>query len=181
MAMQPYSPMDELMAWRDINRFMNEALSFRPHHFGELMSRFSKPLDLYETANGYDIHYPIAGARPESIEITVHNNSVTISWETTTNIPAEARQVLSGIQHGTFQEQFTLPTELDASATGASYENGILYIHVAKAAASSSKTIRVTPGQGSTTNASSSPNISGTPNGSSTPNASNARPGETRH
>jgi HSP20 family protein len=144
MSMQPYSPMDEMMAWRDINRFMSEAMSLRPHHIGEMMNRFSKPLDLYETANGYDIHYPIAGAKPESIEITVHNNMVTISWETATAVPAEARQVYSGIQHGTFQEQFTLPTELDAKATGASYEHGILYIHVAKAAQSSSKTIRVT-------------------------------------
>lgn len=170
MSMQPYSPMDELMAWRDINRFMNEAMSFRPHHFGELISRFNKPLDLYETANGYDIHYPVVGAKPESIEITVHNNIVTMSWETATNIPAEARQVWGGIQRGHFQEQFTLPTELDAAATGANYENGILYIHVAKAAQSSSKTIRVTTGK------------SGSPaNASATPNTSNAKPGETRH
>jgi HSP20 family protein len=150
MSMQPYSPIDELMAWSGLNRFMNETMSLRPHHIGELMNRFSKPLDLYETANGYDLHYPIAGAKPESIEITVHNNTVNISWETTTTVPAEARQVWSGIQRGTFQEQFTLPAELDASSTGANYENGILYIHVAKAAQASSKTIRVTTGQGTT-------------------------------
>ncbi len=148
MAMQPYSPMEEMMAWRDLNRFMGEPLSFRPHHLGELMSRFSKPLDLYETANGYDVHYPIAGAKPESIEITVHNNTITISWETAAKLPSNARQVWSGIQYGQFQEQFTLPAELDATATGANYENGILYIHVAKAAQSSSKTIRVTTNKG---------------------------------
>ena len=145
MSMQPYSPMDELMAWRDLNRFMGESMSLRPHHIGELMSRFNKPLDLYETANGYDIHYPVAGAKPESIEITVHNNTVTISWETGTTPPAEARQLYSGIQHGTFQEQFTLPVELDAKSAGASYEHGILYIHVAKATQGSSKTIRIAP------------------------------------
>ena len=148
MSMEPYSPIDEFMAWRGLNRFMNEALSFRPHHIGELISRFNKPLDLYETANGYDIHYPIAGAKPESIEITVHNNIVTISWETSTTPPAEARQIWHGIQHGVFQEQFTLPAELDANATGANYENGVLYIHLAKSAQSASKTIKVTPGQG---------------------------------
>lgn len=148
MSMQPYSPMDELIAWRDLNRFVSEALPFRPHHFGELMSRFSKPLDLYESANGYDIHYPIAGAKPESIEITVRANSVTIGWETSsTTQPAEAHQVWSGIQRGKFQEQFTLPAELDANSVGANYENGILSIHVAKAGQGSSKTIRITPGQ----------------------------------
>jgi HSP20 family protein len=143
--MQLYSPMDELMTLRDINRFMSEALSFRPHSIGEMMSRFNRPLDLYETANGYDIHYPLAGAKPESIEVTVHNTTVTISWETGTTPPAEARQLHSGIQHGTFQEQFTLPVELDTKSAGASYEHGILYIHVAKAAQDSSKTIRITP------------------------------------
>ena len=148
MAMQPYSPMDEMMAWRDLNRFMNEAMSLRPHHIGEMMSRFNKSLDLYETANGYEIHYPIAGAKPESIEITVHNNTVTISWETISKMPTDARQVWGGIQYGKFQEQFTLPSELDAKSAGANYENGILYIHMAKATQDSSKTIRVTTGKG---------------------------------
>lgn len=152
MSMQPYSPMEELMAF---NRFMSEAMSLRPHHIGELMSRMGRPLDLYETANGYDIHYPIAAAKPESIEITVHNNTVSISWETSTKTPANARQIYSGIQHGTYQEQFTLPAELDAQSAGASYEHGVLYIHVAKAAQGSSKTIRVMPEK---TNASSSTN-----------------------
>lgn len=152
MSMQPYSPMDEMMAWRDLNRFVSEALSFRPHHIGELMSRFNKPLDMYETANGYDIHYPIAAAKPESIEITVHNNTLAISWETSTNVPADARQLWSGIQHGRFQEQFTLPAELDAASAGASYENGILYIHVAKAAQGASRTIRVSTDTGKASN-----------------------------
>ncbi|HEX7736068.1 MAG TPA: Hsp20/alpha crystallin family protein [Ktedonobacteraceae bacterium] len=154
MSMQPYSPMDELMA---INRFMSDALSLRPHHLGEWMNRFSKPLDLYETANGYEIHYPIAAAKPESIEVTVHNNMISISWETGTKVPANARQLHSSIQHGTYQEQFTLPAELDAQSAGANYENGILYIHVAKAKQGTSKTIRVMPekssASGSTTNA----------------------------
>ncbi|HEY3992439.1 MAG TPA: Hsp20/alpha crystallin family protein [Ktedonobacteraceae bacterium] len=150
MAMQPYTPIDELMNWHNLSRFMNETMSLRPHHIGELMSRFSKPLDLYETANGYDIHYPIAGAKPESIEITVRNNTVSISWETGTTPPADARQVWSGIQHGIFQEQFTLPAELDAKSAGADYENGVLYIHVAKASPESAKTIRVSTGKGTT-------------------------------
>lgn len=147
MSMQPYHPMDDISVWRDINRFFNDALSFRPHNIGELMHRFTRPLDLYETANGYDIHFPIAGAKPDTIEITVHNNMVTINWETGTQAPANARQVWSGFQQGNFQEQFTLPAELDANATGASYENGILYIHLAKAAQGTSKTIKVSTGQ----------------------------------
>jgi HSP20 family protein len=147
MAMQPYSPMEELWAWRDLSRFLSEPLSLRPHGIGELMHRFSRPLDLYETANGYDIHFPIPGAKPDSIEVTVHNNMVSINWETGAQTPANARQVWSGIQYGQFQEQFTLPAELDANATGANFENGVLYIHVAKAAQGAAKTIRVEMGQ----------------------------------
>lgn len=148
MSMQPYSPMDEMTIWRDLNRFFNEMTMAPRHMLSEWMSRHPRQLDLYETANGYDIHFPIAGAKPDSIEITVQNNMVTISWETTTTVPANARQLWSGIQQGKFQEQFTVPAELDANATGANYENGILYIHLAKSAQSVSKTIKVTPGQG---------------------------------
>lgn len=145
MSMQPYSPVEELMAWNNIHRFMSEALSLRPSQLGELMSHFSRPLDLYETANGYDIHYPITAAKPDSIEVTVHNNMVSVNWEAGTTIPADARQIHGGIQRGLHQEQFTLPVELDAQSAGASYEHGVLYIHVAKAAPSSSKTIRIQP------------------------------------
>lgn len=149
MAMQPYTPIEELMTWRDFDRFLSDfPLSLRPHGIRELMHRFSRPLDLYETANGYDIHFPIAGAKPESIEVTVHSNTVTISWETAATTPANARQVWSGIQRGQFQEQFTLPAELDANATGADYEHGILYVHLAKAAQGTSKTIKVATGKG---------------------------------
>src|SRR5690242_18994160 len=103
MSMQPYSPIDEMMIWRDLNRFFNE-MSMAPRHLvGEWMGRHSRQLDLYEIANGYDIHYPIAGAKPDSSEVTVHNNLVTIGWETTSTAPAYARQVWSGIQHGKFQ------------------------------------------------------------------------------
>lgn len=150
MSMQLPSPMDELITWRDITRFMNEAISLHPYHLSELMGRMGKPLDLYETANGYDIHYPIAGAKPESIEVTVNNNTITIHWETGTQVPTEARKLYGGIQHGIFQEQFTLPAELDAKAAGANYEHGVLYIHVAKAAQGMSKTIRVVPENAST-------------------------------
>ena len=148
MSMQPYSPIDEMMVWRDLNRYFNEMTMAPRHLVSEWMGRHGRQLDLYETANGYDIHFPIAGAKPESIEVTVHNNLVTIGWETTTTPPANARQIWSGIQHGKFQEQFTLPAELDANATGANFENGVLYIHLAKSAQSTSKTIKVTPGQG---------------------------------
>jgi len=147
MAMQPYSPMDDIMnAWRDLNRFMSgtsASSSLYPHSIGEWVNRHNQQLDLYETANGYDLHFPIAGAKPDDIEVTVQNNVVTISWETTSTTPANARQLLSGIQHGKFQEQFSLPAELDANATGANYEHGMLYLHLAKASQSTSKTIKV--------------------------------------
>lgn len=148
MSMQPYSPMDELSSWRDINRFLSDAISFRPHSIGELMHRITRQIDLYETDNGYEIHFPIAGAQPDSIEVTVHNNVVTTSWETAAQTPPNARQVWSGIQHGRFQEQISLPVELDANTTSANYENGVLYIHLAKATQGISKTIKVSKSQG---------------------------------
>ena len=152
MAMQPYSPMDDIMtAWRDLNRFFggSQSASPHPHSISEWVNRHNQQLDLYETANGYDLHFPIAGAKPEDIEVTVQNNIVTIGWETTSTIPANARQVVSGIQHGKFQEQFSLPAELDANATGANYEHGMLYLHLAKASQGSTKKIKVASGQSS--------------------------------
>ena len=153
MSMQPYSPMDDIMtAWRDLNRFWGggSSASLHPHSISEWVNRHNQQLDLYETANGYDLHFPIAGAKPDDIEVTVQNNIVTIGWETTSMIPANAKQLVSGIQHGKYQEQFSLPAELDANATGANYENGVLYLHLAKAAQASTKKIKVSSSQTTT-------------------------------
>lgn len=150
MAMQPYSPIDDIMtAWRDLGRFWGGgSTSLHPHSISEWVNRHNQQLDLYETANGYDLHFPIAGANPDDIDVTVQNNVVTIGWETTTQIPANAKQLVSGIQHGKYQEQFSLPCELDANATGANYENGVLYLHLAKAPQATTKKIKIASSQG---------------------------------
>src|SRR5258707_11622983 len=127
MSMQRYSPIEEFMAWSGLNRLMNEGNLLHPRNVGEMMGHMGRPLDLYETANGYTVHYPIAGASPDSIEVTVHNNTISVTWESGTKPPAEARQLHGGIQHGTFQESFTLPAELNAQSLGTCYEPVILY------------------------------------------------------
>ncbi len=150
MAMQPYSPINDIMTtWRDLGRFWGGgSVSLHPHSISEWVNRYNQQLDLYETANGYDLHFPIAGAKPDDIDVTVQNNVVTIGWETTTQIPANAKQLVNGIQHGKYQEQSPLPSELDANATGANYENGMLYLPLAKAPQATTKKIKVASSQG---------------------------------
>lgn len=100
-------------------------------------------LDLYETANGYDVHIPVPGVKPEEVDISINNNVVTVQWETAPKPPEGSKNLHRGIQYGAFQEQFTLPAEIDADATGASYKDGILSIHLPKAEQSKSKKIAI--------------------------------------
>ena len=139
---QPYHPFDDLRSLRDVaNRLFEATL---PRSLQQFVQGGGN-LDLYETANGYDVHIPIPGAKPEEVDITVHNNVVTVRWEHAPTPPEGSKNIHRGIQYGAFQEQFTLPMEVNVDATSASFKNGILSMHLPKAEQSKSRKIRVTP------------------------------------
>ncbi|GHO87650.1 Hsp20/alpha crystallin family protein [Dictyobacter formicarum] len=89
------------------------------------------------------MHIPIPGVKPEEVDITILNDAVTVRWEYAPTPPEESKNLHRGIQYGTFQEQFSLPAEINAEAAGASFKDGILSIHLPKAKQSKSRKIRV--------------------------------------
>jgi HSP20 family protein len=137
---QPYHPFNDLLSLRDATNRLFEATF--PRSLQQYIHSGGN-IDLYETANGYDVHIPIPGAKPEEVDITLHNNVVTVRWEHAPKPPEGSKNLHRGIQYGTFQEQFTLPMEPDADATGASFKDGILSIHFPKAEQSKSRKIKV--------------------------------------
>lgn len=105
--------------------------------------RFLSPaIDIDETADEYLVSADLPGIKKEDISIDCAGNQLTISAE---------RKYESGNKkenrrerfYGTYQRSFTLPQGVDTNKIAASYESGVLEVHVPKGEAVKSKRIQI--------------------------------------
>ena len=68
-------------------------------------------LDITRTDNGYAVEIPVAGYRPDDINITLENGVLQVSGKT---------------EKRSFTRSFVLPDEIDAENIDAKVENGLL-------------------------------------------------------
>ena len=102
-------------------------------------------MDVTETENGYLIHSEIPGVNKEDIDVAVEGNQVAITaevrqeWE-----KKEGDRMLRNERYfGNIYRSFTLPAELDESASVATYNNGVLELKLVKKAAAPGKRLAV--------------------------------------
>lgn len=106
-------------------------------------------MDVDEDDEHYYVCAALPGIDPNAVNISVHNNLLTISGETKRTAPEGRRPVSQENSFGQFQRQVALPTPVDADNCEASYRDGMLTITLPKAAAHRPRTIQVKTGTGS--------------------------------
>lgn len=102
--------------------------------------------DVYETAGGeaYVIEIPVPGLTADEIEIEVTVDTITVSTTPRQAEPDSGRKYLQREQSvRPASRVFVFPMEIDTDNVRASLENGILKIHLPKAAAGQRKVIRI--------------------------------------
>jgi len=99
--------------------------------------------NLYETAEGFVLQLPLAGANPEDVEIIARQNTVYVKWTTQVSAPENATTHWSGFASSRYQQSFTLPTPIDVERAEASYENGILTITLPKEEQARARQVKV--------------------------------------
>jgi len=109
------------------------------------------PLDVYATDHQAVILAAVPGMRPDSLEITAHQNTVTLTG-TVQDVAqsAEAKDAtwyLHELWSGTYRRSVTLPFEIDAAKAQASFESGIVRIVLPKAEHAMPKKIAITSGE----------------------------------
>ncbi len=135
-----------------MDRLIGEA--FSPTQFGTIWpvgsgerERSLLPIDAYATEDEVVILASAPGVSIDDIEITIERNTLSISGA----VPSVARSdeakgatwYLHELPSGTFHRSLTLPIEVDASKTEATFESGILKIVLPKAEASRPRQIQV--------------------------------------
>jgi len=134
-----YNPFNDMVSLREaMNGLFEDSFIPRLNSFGRGMAS-----NLYETADGFELQLPLSGVKPEDIDITVQQNTVNLKWATTISVPENATTHWSSFTQGQHQQSFTLPTAIDADQTEASYENGVLILHLPKAEHAKARQVKV--------------------------------------
>ncbi len=104
-------------------------------------------IDVYETAREVVIIAAVPGLGPDDISVQVHENTVTLSGQLPNVAQSEeAKQAtwyIHELPYGHFQRSLKLPVEIDPDAADATFENGILQLHLPKATQSRPRQITV--------------------------------------
>jgi len=107
---------------------------FRPDRSNERAAPAAIKLDVAESDKGYTVHAEIPGVKKDDIQVAIEGNQVTISAEVKRNgeVKEGDRVLRTERYYGAVYRSFTLPVELDETASEAKYENGVLELKLAK-------------------------------------------------
>jgi HSP20 family protein len=103
---------------------------------GELPSQWAPSLDVLQEDGDIVVRAELPGVRQEDVDVTFHNGVLTVSGER----KAEEQKEGSGYyvrerRYGSFRRSMTLPQSTDESGISARFQDGVLEVRVAGAAA----------------------------------------------
>jgi HSP20 family protein len=111
--------------FRDFDRLTQQLWAGAPVSRGAGM-----PMDAYRDGDHVTVHFDLPGVGPESIELTVDRNVLTVKaarqWARTEGTEVVASERVQG----TFTRRLSLGESLDASRIEANYDNGVLTVTV---------------------------------------------------
>ena len=141
------SPFGDLLSLRQAMERLFEDSFVKPGtwQFGEGQL---VPMDVRATDDEIVVEAILPGVKPEEVEITMAGNTLTISGDTGSTIPAQEGMLLQEIRRGRFVRTLTLPEGLEADKATATFEDGILTLRIPKAEVVKPRQIKITTGDG---------------------------------
>jgi HSP20 family protein len=140
------SPFSELMTLRQAMDRLFDDTVFRP--FTSVTgSDFARlPLDVRSTADSLLVEADLPGIRPEDVDITVENGTLTIRAEDSSErSETQGDWLVREIARGGVMRTVTLPTGLEADKAEATFENGVLKLRIPKAEQVKPRQIQIRP------------------------------------
>jgi HSP20 family protein len=101
-------------------------------------------MDIAEVDGAYRLAVEMPGVKKENIQVTVHENSVTISGETTAEAEQEGTSwLLRERSFGKFSRTVSLPEAVDEDAAEARFADGVLYLTLKQKSATRARRISI--------------------------------------
>jgi HSP20 family protein len=109
--------------FRDLDRLTQQVL-------GTTARPAAMPMDAYRHGDHFYVHFDLPGIQPESIELTVEQNVLTVRAERVPISADGAEMIVSERPYGTFTRQVFLGETLDADKIAADYAAGVLTLTI---------------------------------------------------
>ena len=94
---------------------------------------FAPASDASTIEDCYDINVELPGVKPEDVEVSIDDNSLTVRGEKRSEREEKGRSYFfSERQYGSFQRTFRLPPDSDNEKVEADYKDGVLNLRIGK-------------------------------------------------
>ena len=104
------------------------------------------PLDAYHREDEFVVHFDVAGVDPDTIDLTVEENTLTVTAERTWPLADGDEVVIAERPQGTFSRQLFLGDALDTDRIAARYDQGVLTVTIAVAEQSKARKVEIAHG-----------------------------------
>ena len=116
-------------------------------------SRPVMPMDAYRNGDHLVVHFDLPGIDPDSIDLTVEKNVLTVTAERHTAHQEGEDVLVSERFDGQYSRQLFLGDALDPDGIQANYEHGVLTVTIPVAQQAKARKVEVTTGKGSAVSA----------------------------
>ena len=145
MSLIRWQPLREMMSLRDTMDRLFEESFVRPTR-GWLTSEIGLrvPVDMYDSNGELVIQADLPGLKAEDVDVSISNDTLTIKGEYEAEEERDEENVhIQERRYGKFQRAIRLPSNVNAEAAEANFEDGVLRLTLPKAAEAQPKQIPV--------------------------------------
>ncbi len=98
--------------------------------FGTAARPAVMPMDAYRQGDAFYVHFDLPGVQPDSIDLTVEHNVLTVRAERSQQWREDTERVVYERPQGVFTRQLFLGETLDVEKLSASYDTGVLTVTI---------------------------------------------------
>lgn len=104
------------------------------------------PMDAYRRGDAFVVHFDVPGVNPDTIDLTVEQNTLTVTAERTWSRADGDELVIVERPQGTFSRQLLLGESLDTDRIAARYDQGVLTVTIPVAEQSKARKVQIERG-----------------------------------
>jgi HSP20 family protein len=127
-----YDPFGEMLSLRDAMSSLFEQSFVNPSWRSTTSQSWAAPVNVYETEQGYQVYVLLPGIKPEDLDLTVQQSTLTFkgALHPLVGENKQGKWLMQEFDSGSFERTLTFPKLIDAEHIESKYEHGVLTLFV---------------------------------------------------